>query len=73
MTSNNAMIGELSTTEKLNGTNYEICHRNIQYVLNDKDLLEHLTVAKVLTSDKDKDGKPIDTTTMQYQESVKAY
>ena len=49
-------------------------HRKIQYLLDDKDLLEHVKVAKVQPSDKDKDGKPIDTTTtMQCQESVKAY
>jgi len=36
-------------------------------------LLEHLTVAKFPPSDKDTDGKPIDTTTVQYQESLQAY
>ena len=73
MASSNAMIGELSTSQKLDGTNYEMWHRKIQYLLDDKDLLEHLKVAKVPPSDKDKDGKLIDTTFVQYQESVKAY
>ena len=67
------MIGELSTNQKLDNTNYKIWHRKIQYLLNDKDLFEHLTVAKVPPSDKDKDGKSIDTTFVQYQELVKAY
>ena len=47
--------------------------RNIQYLLDDKDLLEHLTVTKFSPSDKDKDDKPIDTANVQYQESLKAY
>jgi len=64
MASSSAMIGELSTSQKLNGTNYEIWHRKIQYLLDDKDLLEHLKVAKVPPSDKDKDEKQIDTTTV---------
>jgi len=41
--------------------------------MNDKDLLEHLTMVEVPPSDKDRDGKPIDTTSMQYQELLKAY
>ena len=67
------LIGELSTTKKLNEINYEMWDRKIQYLLNDKDLLEHMRVAKLLPSNKDRDGKPIDTTTVQYQESTMAY
>ena len=48
-------------------------HQKIQHLLNDKDLLQHLTVAKVPLLGKDIDGKLIDTTTVQYQESVKVY
>ena len=73
MASNSAMIGELSTMQKLDDTNHEIWHRKVQYFLDDKDLLEHLLVAKVPPSDKDKYGKLIETTTVQYQGSVKAY
>ena len=58
------MIGELSTTQKLDGTNYDIWKQKIQYLLNKRDFLEHLTVAKFPPSDKDEDGKLIDTTTM---------
>ena len=39
--------------------------------MNEKDLLEHLTVTKSLL-DKDKDDKPIDTITMQYQDRLMA-
>jgi len=48
-------------------------HQKIQYLLNDKDLLEHLLVAKTPSLDKDKDGKLIDTTSVQYQELAKTY
>ena len=47
--------------------------RKNQYLLDSKDLLEHLTVANFPPSDKDKDGKPIDTANVQNQESLRAY
>ena len=71
MTSNSAMIGELSTSQKLDGTNYETWHWKIQYFLDNKDLLEHLKAAKVPPSDKHRDGKPTDTTTMQYRNQLR--
>jgi len=71
--SSSAIIGELSTSQKLDGTNYGIWHWKILCLLDDKDLLEDLKVAKVPPSDEGKDEKPIDTTTIQYQESIKAY
>ena len=67
------MIIELSTSQKLDGSNYDIWKRKIQYLLNERDLLEHLMVVKFPPSDTDKDGKPIDTSSMQYQESLQAY
>ena len=42
-------------------------------LLNERDLLEHLIVPKFPPSDKDKDGKPIDTSAVQYQESLQTY
>ena len=60
MVSNIAMLCELSSNQKLDDTNYDIFHRKIQYLLNEKDLLEDLTIAKSPTSDQSKDGKPID-------------
>ena len=59
MATNSAMIGELSTNQKFDGTNFDIWHQKIQYLLNEKDLLNYLAVAKYPPSDKDKDGKPI--------------
>ena len=47
MAMNNAMIGELLfTSQKLDGTTYDMWKRKIQYRLNEIDLLEYLTVAK---------------------------
>ena len=73
MTMNNARIGELSTSQKLDGANNDMWKRNIQYPLNKINLQKHLTVGKFLPSDKDKDGNLIDTTIVQYQESLLAY
>ena len=73
MAANNAMINEISTSQKLDGSNYDMWKRKIQYLLNERDLLEHLTIAKFLPSDTDKDDKPIDTSSVQYQESFQAY
>jgi len=67
------MINELSTSHKSYGTNYYTWKRKIQYLLDDKDLLEHLTVPKFPPFDKDQDGKPIDTAHVQYQESLRTY
>ena len=62
MATSSALIGELSTTHKLDNTIYEMWCWKIQYFLNDKELLEHFMVTKVPSSDKDRDSKPIDTT-----------
>jgi len=66
MTTNNAMINELSTSQKLNGTNYDMWKWKIQYLLNKGDLLEHLTVAQFPPSDNDKDGQLIDIANVKY-------
>jgi len=62
------MLGEVPTNQKLDDTNYDIWHRKIQYLLNEKDLLEHLIITKSSPSEQDKDGKPIDVAFVQYQE-----
>ena len=73
MATNNTMISELPISQKLDGSHDDTWKRKIQYLLNERDLLEHLTVVKFSPSDQDKDGKLIDTYTMQYQESLQAY
>ncbi|KAH9606930.1 hypothetical protein KSS87_009325, partial [Heliosperma pusillum] len=62
------MIGDLSTTEKLDGTNYDIWRRKIQYLLNEREVLETLTttVAKPQEPEKPEDMA-------KYNENVKLY
>ena len=64
MAANNTMINELSTSQKLDGSNYDIWKQKIQYLLNERDLLEHSTVAKFPPSDTNKDDKPIDSSSV---------
>ena len=73
MTTNNTTINELCNSHKLDGTNYDMWKRKIQYLLDDKDLLEHWMVAKFPPFDKDKDGNPIDTANVRYKKILKAY
>ena len=73
MAANSAMINELSTSQKLDVSNYDMWKWKIQYLLNERDLVEHLTVAKFPPSETDKDGKPINTSSVKYQESLQAY
>ncbi|KAH9608961.1 hypothetical protein KSS87_006063, partial [Heliosperma pusillum] len=62
------MIGDLSTTEKLDGTNYDIWRRKIQYLLNEREVLETLTttVAKPQEPEKPEDMA-------KYNENLKLY
>jgi len=46
MATNNAMIGELHTNQKSDDSKYDMWKRKIRYLLNERDLLEHSTVAK---------------------------
>ena len=66
------MINKLSNSHKLDGTNYDMWKGQIQYRLDNKDLLEHLIVDKFPLSDKDKDSKPIDTANVQFQEGTES-
>ena len=36
------IIAELNKDEKLNGNNYEVWHRNVQYILVEQETLETL-------------------------------
>ena len=73
MASNSAMINQIFTSHKLDGSNYDIWKQKIQYLRNQRVLLEHLMVTKFPPSDTDKDGKSIDTSSVQYQKSLQAY
>jgi len=52
------------TSQKLDGSTYDMWKEKIQYLLNERYQLEHLTIAKFSPSNKDKDGKPINTSTI---------
>jgi len=38
------MISQLSTSQKLDGNNYDMWKQKIRYLLNERDMLEHLNV-----------------------------
>lgn len=44
------MIGDLSTNEKLDRSNYDIWHRKIRYLLNEREVLETLSSVVLLMS-----------------------
>ena len=41
------IIAELNKGEKLNGDNWDIWHRKVQYILEEQDAVEPLTMAMV--------------------------
>lgn len=59
-----SMIGDLSTNEKLDGTNYDIWHRKIQYLLNEREVLDNLSIVMV---------EPKDTESDRYNQELTAY
>jgi len=65
-------IGYIQSNDKLDGTNYDICHLKVQFALNDGDMLDLLTSSMPTLADKDEQGRDI-TTTEQYQENPKVY
>jgi len=72
MASKTSMIGDLSTNEKLGGSNYDMWHRKIQLLLNEREVLEHLTTTMSARATKDKENKDI-TSIEEYQASLVAY
>lgn len=61
------MIGDLSTSEKLDGTNYDIWHRKIQYLLNEREVLE--TISAIVM----KPVEPQDPLDKKYLEDMKLH
>ncbi|CAO2830762.1 unnamed protein product [Amaranthus hypochondriacus] len=41
------VISEMLTSNKLNGTNYDIWHRKVQYLLNERGVIKHISSAMV--------------------------
>ena len=62
------VVADLTKGEKLVGTNYDIWHRKIQYLLNEQELLEPLE-ALMDEPDLGRDG----TTTAQHTARVRSY
>ena len=58
------IVANLNKEEKLDGENYNIWHRKIQYVLNEQEVLE--TLAHSLS-------KPDEGSTEQHQRDLAAY
>ena len=59
-----SIIADLNKGEKLDGDNYDIWHRKIQYVLDEQEVLETLTQSL---------DKPEDGDTEQHQHDLTAY
>ena len=58
------IVADLNKVEKLDGENYNIWHRKIQYVLNEQEILETLTHSL---------SKPNEGNTEQHQRDLAAY
>jgi len=67
-----SMIGALSTDEKLDGSNYDMWHRKIQFLLDNREVLEPLSVTISAPATKNKDDKDI-TSTEEYKASLAVY
>ncbi|XP_077251591.1 uncharacterized protein LOC143890792 [Tasmannia lanceolata] len=59
-----SVVADLTNGEKLVGTNYDIWHRKIQYLLNEQDLMEHLTITM---------DSPPEGTKAQHRRDLEAY
>ena len=62
------VVADLTKGEKLVGTNYDIWHKKIQYLLNEQELLEPLE-ASLVEHDMEIDG----TTATQHMTRVRFY
>ena len=72
MASKTSMIGGLSTNEKLDGSNHHMWRWKVQLLLNEREVLEHLTAMISAPTTKDKENKDI-TSTEEYQASLVTY
>ena len=58
------VVADLTKGEKLDGTNYDMWHRKIQYLLNEQEVLETLTNVMM---------RPENENTTQYRRDLEAY
>jgi len=59
------IINGMPTNEKLDGTNYDLWRLNIQFLLNNQNMVELLTTSKSVAAEKDEHCKDI-TASDQY-------
>ena len=62
----------MSTNGKLDESNYDMWRPKIQFFLNEREMLQHLTTTMSVPATKDKDNKDI-TSTEEYQATLVAY
>ena len=72
MDSKTFMIRELTTNEKLDGSNYDMWRRKIQFLLEECEVLEHLKTTMSAPLTRDEDDKDI-THTDEYKANLVAY
>ncbi|KAG6534420.1 hypothetical protein ZIOFF_008306 [Zingiber officinale] len=58
------VIADLTKGDKLDGTNYDIWHQKIQYLLNEQELLDHITTSMT---------PPAEGNTAQHQQDQETY
>ena len=66
------MFGDLFTNGKLDGTNYDMWHQKIRFLLDECEVLVHPTATIYVPAYKDKDNKDI-TSIKEYQASLVEY
>ena len=66
------LIGSMPFSEKLDGNNCGLWHLKVQFILNEGDMLDHLTVSMPTPIDMNELGKDI-IATKQYKQSLTAY
>ena len=66
------MFGDLFTNGKLYGSNYNMQHWKIQFLLDEREVLVHLTATIFAHVTKDKDNKDV-MFTKEYQANLVAY
>ena len=62
----------MTANEKLDGANHDLWSLKVQFLLNDRDMVELLTTSMSTPTNKDEHGKDI-TAIKQCQEKLKAY
>ena len=65
-------IGSMLVNEKLDETNYDIWSLKVQFLLNNRDMVEFLTAFMFAPAEGDEHGNVV-TASEQYKEKLKAY